>query len=108
MRSNGPSRLHKPVPASFLIVIGLIVLLRCAGGPSQDAFGGYYIGEDKTMKITPDGSGKYKVLIKGKSGRELSIEAESSEGKLISEYAGGYTIALDSGSTYSMGSPGQA
>ncbi|GEM_PF-5433332 len=97
-----------PVLYPFSLFTSLIFLLPgCAGGPSQDPFAGYYIGADKTMKITPTGSGKYHILIKGKSGREQAIEAESLEGKLVSEL-GGYSLDLDSGSTYSMGAAGQS
>ncbi|MDB5105126.1 MAG: hypothetical protein JWP91_2815 [Fibrobacteres bacterium] len=84
----------------------LILIAGCAGG-MQDPYSGYYLGADKTVRITPSGSGKYHVVLRGKSGLRASMDAESSEGQLKSDYSGGYVIAFEGGSTYSMGGPGQ-
>jgi hypothetical protein len=92
------------LPATLLLVLG------CAGTADRnisDTYSGWYLGADKTVKIMSTGSGKYRIRIKEKSGRETMLEAESSEGRLSSEHAGGFALSAEGGSAYSMGGPGR-
>jgi hypothetical protein len=101
---------RKPIRHPFFlpILFPFCLLIACAGTASQssDPFAGWYLGTDKTVKITPAGSGKYVVRIREKNGRESMLEAESSEGRLSSERAGGFAIIAEGGSAYTMGGPG--
>lgn len=87
-------------------LVPLALALAACGGPSPDPYAGYYLGQDKAVRIRPAGADAYQVRILGRTGREIDMEAHLNEGRLTSEYGGGYSINLEGGGAYSMGGPG--
>ncbi len=89
---------------AFPSLAAAFLLMACAG-TAPDPYAGYYLGTDKAVRIKPAGADAYQVSILGKSGRDVTMEAHLNEGKLTSEYGGGFSISLDSADAYSMGVP---
>jgi hypothetical protein len=94
---------ERRIPGALLGTALAALLFPGCAADKPDVFPGYYIGVDKTVTIAKAKPGGYRVLIRGASGREISMQAELSRGRLISEYADGFAIAHDSGAFYSMG-----
>lgn len=93
-----PSRLR--YPSAFAAV----ALYACAGS-APDPYAGWYSGDDKVVRILSSGSYQYEVRILPKSGDTATVRANLYEGKLTSEYGGGFTLAQETAAEYSMGVP---
>jgi hypothetical protein len=87
-----------------LCALALSVL--ACGGRTPDPYAGYYLGADKAVRIRPAGADAYQVRILGKTGREIDMQASLNEGRLTSEYGGGFSVTLEGGGAYTMGVPG--
>lgn len=88
----------------LLCSFALFVLAACAGS-APDPYAGYYSGQDKVVRILSSGSFAYEVRILPKAGDTATVRANLYEGKLTSEYGGGFTLAQETADEYSMGVP---
>lgn len=92
-------------PACFIASSFAICLLAACAGSAPDPYAGYYSGRDKVVRILASGSFAYEVRILPKAGDTAMVRANLYEGKLTSEYGGGFTLTQETADEYSMGVP---
>lgn len=88
----------------FACLLSSFLFAGC-GATAPDPFAGYYLGSDKAVRIKTAGADAYQVRILAKSGPDIVFPANLNEGKLTSEYGGGFSITAESAEAYSMGVP---
>lgn len=81
------------------------LLLAACAGTAPDPYAGFYEGDGKVVRIVPNGSFAYEVRIVAKSGPQTTIQASVNDGKLTSEWGGGFAVTQESAAGYTMGLP---
>ena len=92
------------MPHRLLSIVAAFLLAACAG-TAPDPYAGFYEGDGKVVRIVPAGSFAYQVRILPKSGPAVTLQATVNEGKLTSEWGGGFSVTQESAAGYSMGVP---